>query len=591
MNFKEDNIVISKEKGEKVILYPAFKNTINGKIYGYINDKGLFVIKPKFHMAYDFKYDVAVVLENDKFGVVNSKGEYIINPIYDSLSRFKERRAIFILNGNMGVIDDIGNVITKKSYNFISEFSDGMALVAISYKNGDYRYGYINLKGEEVISPKFIMGYDFKEGVALVKVDYTKYTLINKKGEILGSYNHVFVYGYNDGVMAFADNFQGPYGYINSKGKEIIKAKYSEATAFKDGVAVVSYDENYEKHYGLINLKERYIFQPIFSNILNLGEGMVALGLPLGDDTFINRNIYAIGTIEGKMLTDFLYLEVGNYKDGLAYVSDEESTFFIDKNGEIDKSLPKVKGSGELLKKKNLIYANIDYMPYYIGKYNSIVYKPNDTIRLDNRYSIFIKKYKPNINCLIYMPNILEGENKDVEEKINKKLEQDSYFSPHSEESSEKITKDDVLEYNYYGDFNINFFKKDFISLNINGSYYVLGAAHPIPLRKTENINLKTGEFYTLEDLFIKNSPWKECLNTLIKAMINFDKQYDYVFKNSFKGITDNKNFYIDENNLYIYFKPYDIAPYVAGFVTFKIPFSKLNSIINKAGEFYLVFN
>ncbi len=581
MDLNGESIVINERKEEKVILYPAMKNALNGRIFGYINDKGLFVIKPKFQMAYDFKYGIAVVLENDKFGVINTKGEYIVEPIYDNIGEFKERRAVFNLNNNVGVIDDKGNIITKRSYNFIGEFSDGLALVAMGYKNGDYRYGYINLKGEEVIPIKFIMGYDFKDGVALVKLDYTTYALINKEREILNTYNHVFIYGYNNGVMAFADNFQGPYGYINSKGKEIIKAKYSEATAFKDGVAVVSYDENYEKHYGLIDLEEKYIFQPIFSDILNLGEGMVALGLPLGDNIFTNRNIYAIGNIKGKILTNFIYLKVENYKDGLAYGSDEEYTFFIDTNGEIDKNLPKVKGSGELLKKESLIYANIDYMPYYIGKYNSVVYKPNDTIKLNDNYSIFIKKYKPNINYLIYIPNILDVENKEIEE-VNKRLDKDSYFSPYSEGNNKEITKDDVLEYDYYGTFDIKFFKKDFISLDLNGSYYVLGAAHPMPVRKTENINLKTGKFYTIEDLFIKNSSWKEYLNRLIKSMINFDKKYDYVFKDSFKGIEDNQNFYIDENNLYVYFKPYDIAPYAAGFVTFKIPFSKLNKIINK---------
>lgn len=590
MNLSEKNIVVSEGKEEKIILYPAMKNTIKGRLYGYINNKGLFGIKPKFQMAYDFKDGVAVVLENDKFGVINVKGEYIVDPVYDSIGDFRERRAVFNLNGNVGVIDNKGNIITRKKYNFISDFSNGLALVGMNYKNDNYRYGYINLKGEEVIPIRFLMGYDFKDNIALVKLDYTKYALINKKGKVLNTYNHVFVYGYNDGVMVFADNFQGPYGYINSKGKEVIKAKYNEATAFKDGVAVVSYDENYEKHYGLINLEGKYIFEPIFSNILNLGEGIVALGLPIGDNTFINRNIYAIGNINGKILTNFIYLRVGSYKDGLAYASDEEYTFFLDTNGDIVKNLPKVKGSGELLKKENLIYADIDYMPYYIGKYNSVVYRPNDTIKLDNSYSIFIKKYKPNINYLIYIPNILDGKNKEISE-INKRLERDSYFSPYSENKNEEITKDDVLEYDYYGTFDIKFFKKNFISLDLNGSYYGLGAAHPMPVRKTENINLKTGKFYSLKDLFIENSSWKEYLNTLIKSMINFDKKYDFIFKDSFKGIENNQGFYIDEDNLYIYFKPYDIAPYAAGFVTFKIPFSKLNSIINKNGEFYLSFN
>ena len=77
--------------------------------------------------------------------------------------------------------------------------------------------------------------------------------------------------------------------------------------------------------------------------------------------------------------------------EGLACASDEEYSFFINLNGERNKNYPKVKGSGQLLKKENLIYADIDYMPYYIGKYNEVVYKPNDIIKLDNNYSVFMK--------------------------------------------------------------------------------------------------------------------------------------------------------------------------------------------------------
>ena len=60
---------------------------------------------------YDFKYDVAVVLENNKFGVINTNGEYLVKPVYDSIGEFKEGRAVFSLNGNVGVIDDKGNNI------------------------------------------------------------------------------------------------------------------------------------------------------------------------------------------------------------------------------------------------------------------------------------------------------------------------------------------------------------------------------------------------------------------------------------------------------------------------------------------------
>jgi len=73
--------------------------------------------------------------------------------------------------------------------------------------------------------------------------------------------------------------------------------------------------------------------------------------------------------------------------------------------------------------------------------------------------------------------------------------------------------------------------------------------------------------------------------------MIKTDPQYSYVYEDGFKGITSNQNFYVDEDNLYIYFAPYEIAPYASGFVTFKIPFADIDSLLCKDGSFYNSFN
>ena len=73
--------------------------------------------------------------------------------------------------------------------------------------------------------------------------------------------------------------------------------------------------------------------------------------------------------------------------------------------------------------------------------------------------------------------------------------------------------------------------------------------------------------------------------------MIATDPQYEILFEDGFKGIKEDQDFYVDKNNLYIYFPPYEIAPYAAGFVTFKIPFTEIEGMINKEGNFYKSFN
>lgn len=594
MNSNKNNKIESftiknRINGER--LYPALRNTKEGEIYGYINSRGMFAIEPAYSSAYDFNSGgLAIVRVGEKFGAINKNGEYVIKPIYDSISNFKENRAIWVFHNYMGVINEKGNVITNKRYNFISDYSEGRAVVGFSNNNGSFRYGYIDLEGYDIIAPIYLEANSFNEGVALVKFNEREYRLINPYGQIVNTYNYSYVSQYGDGLMVFGNSFEGPLGYININGEVVIKPKFKSAQGFRDNVAIVSESDSFQGPYGLIDKTGRYIYEPNFSDIKILGEGRVALGIPIGDEDLKLRSIYAIGDTSGNRLTDFNYLAVGDYNNGLAYASDKMDTFFIDLSGNRDENLPKVSGSGELSIKNGLVYANIDYSPYYLDKSDNIIYKPNDIIYLDNRYSILKEKYKPNINYLIYIPIVQGIEDKNVEIEINNKLREMSYFRPSENNGIQgnlTITENDVLNYNYYGDFNIKYFGNNLLVLEIEGYYYPLGAAHGMPYRKTPIIDLVTGKFYALGDLFMGGVYWVGELNKIISNMIENDKQYEYVFKDQFKGIKENQDFYVDNNNLYIYFQPYEIGPYSAGFITFKIPFSEIQEMINKNGDFY----
>lgn len=575
-------------------LYPALKNTKEGNLYGYIDETGKMIIEPKFTTAYDFNnWGFAVIEENNKWGLINTKGEYKIMPIYDYISDFIEKTASFNKEEIMGAIDEKGDIITKRNYNFVGNFNEGRAIVGLPTKNGDSKYGYIDADGNERVKIELILANDFNEGVAIVKFNEDEYSLIDKEGNIINNYKYSFVSQYGDGLMVF-QNKEGLYGFIDKDGNEVIKPIYKTANGFVDGLAVVSEEGEFNGPFGAINKQGKYVYKPIFSDIRQLGEERVALGMGIGKDDNIKRNIYAIGDTKGNKLTDFLYLDVGNYKDGLAYASDEENTFFINSLGEKDIRLPIVSGSGQLIIKDNLIYADIDYSPYYLDKNKKIIYKPNDLIELDKQYSVLKFKYKPNINYLIYVPVIKGVKNKEVQNNINKKLKEMSLFIPINDEKQTKeliINKDDVLNYDYFGDFSIKYFNKDLLVLNLTGYYYLLGAAHGMPILKTPSINLITGEFYNLSDLFIPSIYWVSDINKIIKEMIDKDKKYEYVFKDTFKTVRFDQGFYIDKENLYIYFSPYEIGPYSAGFITFKIPFSKIDNIINKKGSFYKSFN
>lgn len=575
--------------GEK--LYPALENTAKGRLYGYINFRGNFLIPPTYTNAYDFNSKgLAIVQDGEKFGIINKRGEYVVKPIYDNINDFKENKATFSLNNNMGVFNDKGNIINSKDYNYISDYNEKRAIVGSEIRDEGYRYGYLYSDGSEAIAPIYLQVGKFNGGVALIKVSDGQYRLINPYEQVINTYNYNYVSQYGEGLMVFGNSPEGPLGYINIGGQVVIPPKFKQAEAFKDGVAIVSESDGFMGPYGVINKDGEYVYQTIFNDIRNLGEDRLALGMGIGEGDIKLRNIYAIGDTNGKVLTDFIYRDVGEYKDGLAYASNETSTFFIDNSGNKVTDLPSVSGSGELSIKNGLIYANIDNLPYYLNKAGNLVHKPSDIIKLDNKYSVVIQKYKPNINYLIYYPKVQGLDDEDVEAKINNRLRRLSYFIPENEQGnleSTPITEDDVLDYDYYGDFSIKYFKDNLLGLEIEGYYYPVRAAHGMPIKKTPIIDLKTGEFYTLSDLFMGGVNWLGELNNIIKDMIDNDDNYDYVFKDQFKGINPNQGFYVDEDNLYIYFQPYEIGPYSAGFITFKIPFSKIQGMINKDGDFY----
>lgn len=584
-------------------LYPAKRSTVTGDFYGYINERGQFIIPPKFNIAYDFDYnEVAIIGENNLYGVINIRGEYVVEPIYLDIRPYKEERAIYLNNQGMGVVDNKGNIITKKVYSYIGDFSEGLAVVEIQDEiSGNYIYGYIDKEGIEIIIPQYFSASDFKEGVAIVKNSIGAYSLIDKEGNIINSYSYGYVGEYNNKIMVFSESGVEPYGYIDINGNIIIKPSFGNAQEFKDGVAVVSTlipmilegiettdkSTDYFGNYGLINLQGEYVYDPIYNEINNIGQNKVSLG-KLRDRFNINSdNVYAIGDIWGKILTAFKFLDVKKYEGEIASVHDDKVTYFIDKYAEVVKTLPIVKGTGYMKIKNNIVYADIDYIQYYMTRSGKIIYKPNDEVNLNNKYSVRKLKYKPNVDYLVYYPKIIESKNKKVQNSINSKLEDLSLLKD--------IEEDTILDYRYLGDYSIKFFKKQLLVLDMIGYNYPKGAAHGLTYKTTPNIDLKTGTFYKLSDLFKSDTYWARELYRIINNQIDTNPLYFNVYKNNFYGnkafLDIERNFYVDEENLYIYFQQYEIAPYSEGIVTFKIPFNEIDELINKRGDFYRAFN
>ncbi|MBV7272532.1 WG repeat-containing protein [Clostridium sp. PL3] len=566
---------------KKIELYPASRREIEGVRYGYIDSSGKLIIPIKFDSAEDFQENgLAIVRINDKAGAIDEFGNYVIQPKYSDIQGFKEKRAIVTDNQKYKVIDESGKELFEND-NFISEFYNGRALFSIVEKGDQWKYGYINLQGKVVVPPQFLSAGNFSNGRAVVQLENEKYGVIDLNGKILKTFPYEQVTDISEGRLFFKEKIDGKFGLMDENGQIIVAPKYGSVESFKNGTAIVGEGDTIIK-FGVINRNGEYTIQPKYNRIDFLGEDRFAVGIPIKDEANYMPSKYAISDSKGKVLTGFIYYGVSEYKNNLASVYDNKFTYFIDKQGKRVDSLPKVEGSGTLTLLDNIIKANVDYRLSYYDKAGKLIWRQNTEVPLNNGYILNEEKYKPNRDYLVYYPQLSGAKDKNKERIINDELKKLSNL---------KDVGSEQLDYSYLGGFDITFYKKDLLVLELWGYNYPFGAAHGMPTQIYVHINLKNGDFYELKDLFKKNSNYVKRLSDIIQKQIDKKGEELGIWKDQYEGIKPNQPFYVTEDALHIYFDPYEIAPYSSGFVTFDIPFTEIMDIIDTKGGFWRAFH
>lgn len=565
-------------------LYPAQVSHFGDQKWGYIDSRGEFILKPVYSQAGLFQSNgLAAAGTNERVGLIDKNGRYVVEPVYSYIGEFLDGLAVAQDSKGSRVIDEKGKVLSD-TYDFIGSYSDGRA---VFYKNsgGDkLLYGYLDTAGNVAIEPKYDSANDFNEGTAVVGITNGKFALIDRNGGEIKTYDYSYVGSMSDGLMPFREKQDGKSGYINENGTVAIGPKFYYAGDFKDGVAIVDAREDVAAgKYGLIDKKGGYIIKTEYNDMLDLGEGMLAVGVAInGDYPFIGSR-YAVADKTGKILTDFIYYGIDKFNNGIASAFDNTTTFFIDKTGKRIESLPSVKGTGSLSVFGSLVKADVDKRLEYLDTAGKVIFKPSDHIKLKNGVVVSEIKYRPNRNYLVYYPVLSGLASQDAEISANRKLAAMSVntgISPIAD-----------LDYSYEGDFTIGFYAKNLLVLEMTAYNYPFGAAHGMPVEKYAHVDIKTGGFYELKNLFRNNSDYVKVLSDIIRNQIVKNGEKMGIWSDSYKGINPDQPFYITKDALKIYFEPYEIAPYAAGFPTFSIPYGEIMDIINTDGSFWRSFN
>lgn len=293
----------------------------------------------------------------NKCGFVNEAGKEIIKAIYEDAKDFSEGLAPVKLDGKWGFIDKAGQVVIPFQYSDVSTFREGYAFTC---KAGE-DCKYIDKSGKVAINTAYTGGYRFYDGVAIIS-QKGLWGAIDKTGKQVIPIKYENVTNYSEGV--FGVKLYGLMGFVDNKGNSLTSIKYKQIMPFMNGAAwavlnnelflitrdgekkittAKGYDikpDNFAP-FGIARVKEgeNYFLVTKSGRIIKGlgGSNFEWVGpyteemIPVRDKT----SAYFID-VEGRLVSKKKYAVVGPYFDGVAWVSDNELSYYgIDKNEKV----------------------------------------------------------------------------------------------------------------------------------------------------------------------------------------------------------------------------------------------------------------
>lgn len=484
-----------------------------------------------------------------RYGYIDPSGAFVIEPSYDYAENFTEGVAIVRTEENYKVINTSGKVIFDNN-NTILPYSNGMAAF-MNIKEDTLLYGYIDTNGKIIIEPSFIFADSFnEEGQAYVALPGgKKYQLIDQTGKVLETYEV---------------DLGGNYTY-----------------AYEDGYILYSVSDTMK--YGVLRVDGTTVLEPIYSAVSYLGRDLFAVKSPELESYSVMFDPSALYNASGEQLTDYILYDVQHFNGEYASAANDTYVYFMDSSGKEVASLPSFDGEGKLSLLGDIVKAEIDGDLTYYRLDNTALWQAGTSTYLENGITVKELKFKPLRSVMVRYPQVEGLQDSTIQKNINEQLE--TQFT----ESRANITVEDGLSVDDSFKASLT---KNLLTISMSGYDYFEGAAHGMPLKEFFYIDITTGKFYNFKDLFLAGSDYKTFLDEFIRTkMSEADPEVTMFFPDTFTGITDAPYFYLNENSIVIYFYPYEIAPYAAGFPEFEVTFEELKDFINKDSAFWKSFH
>ena len=227
-------------------------------LWGYVNEKGKYAIKPVYQSADVFSSNLACVKFNGYYGYINGEGQFVIPAVYDEAESFKGNLAKCSKQGKYGLITTEGkeylafeyeslvpsengrfytgkkrqdgqiDVIelkallpTVSSYDAIDDEVNGRMLVSLKG-----HFGYISGDGHQLIAPVFCEPLVFSDkGIAISKKD-SGYGIVSREFKPIVPEQYAYVKKMPNGSYYFG-NSESTFGIVSASGQILIaEGKY-----------------------------------------------------------------------------------------------------------------------------------------------------------------------------------------------------------------------------------------------------------------------------------------------------------------------------------------------------------------------------
>ncbi len=300
-------------------------------------------------------------------------------------------------NGKWGYIDTSGEQVIPYQYDLAYNFTEERGLVAVTV-NGEYKYSFIDIKGNLYGDWNYTEAHPYNNGVALVRFFIDALNLswgyVDKNGNFLPPVSCSEARSFYGGFAAV--NKMNGWGFINKNFREAIKSQYSMVGTFNEGLCAVAQGRDSMQRWGYINtlgqqvIPEKYIHASAFNN------RMASVCVELEDKTLrkpLHRKLYGYIGGNGDFLIPAKYQEASDFHEEIARVKENGIEFFIDVMGNKIFSLDSACHASDFYYGFAVVNTP-DGRAYFIDKKGNITYDYNFVSLTDfnNGYSFFTKR-------------------------------------------------------------------------------------------------------------------------------------------------------------------------------------------------------